>query len=77
MKSPQPTMHDDLRADLAALRTLRPRLGTRQLVLVAIPTNARLHAADAAQWQATLRTALGEDIDVLYASPLALMVRIP
>ena len=63
--------------DLAALRTLRPRLGTRQLVLVAIPTNARLHAADAAQWQAALRTALGEDIDVLYSSPLALMVRIP
>lgn len=64
-------------ADLAALRALRPRLGDRDLVLIVVPTNARLHEADAARWQDDLRTILGHDARVLYASPLAWMARIP
>lgn len=64
-------------ANLAVLRGLRPRLGKRELVLIAIATNARMHEPDAARWQSDLLQVIGEKVSVLHVSPLALMVRVP
>jgi 4-amino-4-deoxy-L-arabinose transferase-like glycosyltransferase len=64
-------------ADLMALNALRPQLGGRVQVLVALPSNTRLHQADAAHWQREALDALGHGAHVLHRSPRALVVRLP
>ncbi|MFN3715372.1 MAG: hypothetical protein ACK4R8_01470 [Thiobacillus sp.] len=62
--------------DVARLPALRARLGDRPLVLVALPGNARLRQPDAQRWQADVLASLGGAGEILYRTPLALMVRV-